>query len=90
MLEGLATWFLNNYLENLDTDHLYIFLLQGEVELEIVPLRKDALRFIELSIEVNTGVVCWAHQAHHPCLQDEFRAVDLAQHCAEATVVQPV
>jgi vacuolar protein sorting-associated protein 13D len=50
MLEGLTTWFLNNYLgkylENLDTDQLYISLLQGEVELENVPLRKDAIRFI--------------------------------------------
>ena len=62
LLRGLAitgssttTW--EKYLENLDTDQLSISLLQGEVELEIVPLRKDALRFIELSIEVNTGVV---------------------------------
>ncbi len=34
MLEGLATWFLNNYLgkylENLNTDQLSIALLQGE------------------------------------------------------------
>ncbi len=33
MLEGLATWFLNNYLgkylENLNTDQLSIALLQG-------------------------------------------------------------
>ena len=61
MLEGLTTWFLNNYLgkylENLDTDQLYISLLQGEVELENVPLRKDALRLIEPSIEGQTGVV---------------------------------
>ena len=62
LLRGLAitgssttTW--EKYLENLDTDQLSISFLQGEVELEIVPLRKDALRFIELSIEVNTGVV---------------------------------
>ena len=61
MLEGLTTWFLNNYLgkylENLDTDQLYISLLQGEVEVENVPLRKDALRLIEPSIEGQTGVV---------------------------------
>lgn len=35
MLEGLATWFLNNYLgkylENLNTDQLSIALLQGEL-----------------------------------------------------------
>ena len=34
MLEGLATWFLNNYLgkylKNLNTDQLSIALLQGE------------------------------------------------------------
>ena len=45
MLEGLATWIHNNnlvkYLENLDIDQLSISLLQGEVELENVPLRKD-------------------------------------------------
>ena len=61
MLEGLTTWFLNNYLgkylENLDTDQLYISLLQGEVELENVPLRKDAIRFIEPSIEGQTEVI---------------------------------
>lgn len=36
MLEGLATWFLNNYLgnylEDLNTDQLSIALLQGEFE----------------------------------------------------------
>ena len=61
MLEGLATWFLNNYLgkylENLDTDQLSISLLSGQVELENVPLRKDALRFLEPAIEVKSGVV---------------------------------
>ena len=50
MLEGLATWIHNNnlgkYLENLDTDQLSISLLQGEMELENVPLRKDALRLL--------------------------------------------
>ena len=52
MLEGLATWIHNNnlvkYLENLDMDQLSISLLQGqgEVELENVPLRKDALRLL--------------------------------------------
>ena len=61
MLEGLATWFLNNYLgkylENLDTDQLSISLLSGQVELENVPLRKDALRFVEPAIEVKSGIV---------------------------------
>ena len=61
MLEGLAIWFLNNYLgkylENLDTDQLSISLLSGQVELENVPLRKDALRFVEPAIEVKSGIV---------------------------------
>ena len=43
MLEGLATWFLNKYLENLDMDRPFISFLQGELELENLPLRKDAL-----------------------------------------------
>ena len=55
------TWFLNNYLgsylENVDTHQLSVSLLQGEVDLENVPLRKDALRFIEPCVEVKSGVV---------------------------------
>nr|XP_045619802.1 vacuolar protein sorting-associated protein 13D-like isoform X1 [Procambarus clarkii]XP_045619809.1 vacuolar protein sorting-associated protein 13D-like isoform X1 [Procambarus clarkii] len=61
MLEGLATWVLNNYLgkylENLHTDQLSIGLLKGEVELENVPLRKDALRHLDMPVEVRTGFV---------------------------------
>ena len=61
MLEGLATWFLNNYLgkylELLDTAQLSISLLAGQVELENVPLRKDALRFIEPAVAVRSGQV---------------------------------
>jgi vacuolar protein sorting-associated protein 13D len=61
MLESLAAWFLNNYLgkylENLNTDQLSIALLQGEVELENVPLRRDALRFFNASLDVRAGVV---------------------------------
>ena len=61
MLEGLATWFLNNYLgkylENLNTDQLSIALLQGEVELENVPLRRDALRVGETAVDVRSGLV---------------------------------
>ena len=53
--------FLNNYLgkylENLNADQLSIALLQGEVELENIPLRKDALRFVDPSLEVVNGVV---------------------------------
>ena len=61
MLEGLATWFLNNYLgkylELLDTAQLSVSLLAGQVELENVPLRKDALRFVEPTIAVRSGQV---------------------------------
>ncbi|XP_064107510.1 intermembrane lipid transfer protein VPS13D-like isoform X2 [Macrobrachium nipponense] len=61
MLEGLATWVLNNYLgkylENLNTDQLSIGLLKGEVELENVPLRKDALRHLDMPVEVKAGFV---------------------------------
>ncbi|XP_054285267.1 intermembrane lipid transfer protein VPS13D-like [Macrosteles quadrilineatus] len=61
MLEGLVAWVLNNYLgkyvENLNTDQLSIALLQGAVELENLPLRKDALRHIGLPIEVRAGFI---------------------------------
>ena len=61
MLESLAAWFLNNYLgkylEDLNTDQLSIALLQGEVELENVPLRRDALRFFNASLDVRAGFV---------------------------------
>ena len=60
MLEGLAIWFLNNYLgkylENLDPEQLSISLLAGQVELENVPLRKDALSFIQ-GVELKRGTV---------------------------------
>ena len=52
--------FLNNYLgkylENLNADQLSIALLHGEVELENIPLRRDALRFVDPSLEVVNGV----------------------------------
>ena len=60
MLEGLAIWFLNNYLgkylENLDPEQLSISLLSGQVELENVPLRKDALSFLN-GVELKKGLV---------------------------------
>ena len=56
MLEGLATWFLNTYLgqylEDLDTSQLSILLLQGQVDLDRVPIRKDALRFVNAAVDV--------------------------------------
>ncbi|XP_034948002.1 vacuolar protein sorting-associated protein 13D isoform X2 [Chelonus insularis] len=61
MLEGLVAWVLNNYLgkyvENLNTDQLSIALLSGEVELENLPLKKDALKHIGLPIEIKAGFI---------------------------------
>ncbi|XP_015113187.1 vacuolar protein sorting-associated protein 13D isoform X1 [Diachasma alloeum] len=61
MLEGLVAWVLNNYLgkyvENLNTDQLSIALLSGEVELENLPLKREALRHIGLPIEIKVGFI---------------------------------
>ncbi|XP_026669305.1 vacuolar protein sorting-associated protein 13D isoform X1 [Ceratina calcarata] len=61
MLEGLVAWVLNNYLgkyvENLNTDQLSIALLSGEVELENLPLKKEALHHIGLPIEIKAGFI---------------------------------
>ncbi|KAL4704498.1 hypothetical protein ACJJTC_007617 [Scirpophaga incertulas] len=61
MLEGLVAWVLNNYLgkyvENLNTDQLSVALLSGKVELENLPLKKDALRHLGLPVEVKSGFI---------------------------------
>ncbi|KYM95934.1 Vacuolar protein sorting-associated protein 13D [Cyphomyrmex costatus] len=61
MLEGLVAWVLNNYLgkyvENLNTDQLSIALLSGAVELENLPLKREALRHIGLPMEVKAGFI---------------------------------
>ncbi|XP_020286741.1 vacuolar protein sorting-associated protein 13D isoform X3 [Pseudomyrmex gracilis] len=61
MLEGLVAWVLNNYLgkyvENLNTDQLSIALLSGEVELENLPLKREALRHIGLPVEIKAGFI---------------------------------
>ncbi|XP_034247458.1 vacuolar protein sorting-associated protein 13D isoform X2 [Thrips palmi] len=61
MLEGLVAWVLNTYLgkyvENLNTHQLSIALLQGEVEFENLPLKKDALRHFGLPIQVRAGFI---------------------------------
>ncbi|XP_018606143.2 vacuolar protein sorting-associated protein 13D isoform X2 [Scleropages formosus] len=61
MLEGLVAWVLNTYLgkyvSNLNTDQLSIALLKGAVELENLPLRKDALRGFDLPFEVKAGFI---------------------------------
>ncbi|KMQ93281.1 vacuolar protein sorting-associated protein 13d [Lasius niger] len=61
MLEGLVAWVLNNYLgkyvENLNTDQLSIALLSGEVELENLPLKREALRHIGLPMKIKAGFI---------------------------------
>nr|XP_046254049.1 vacuolar protein sorting-associated protein 13D isoform X1 [Scatophagus argus]XP_046254050.1 vacuolar protein sorting-associated protein 13D isoform X1 [Scatophagus argus]XP_046254051.1 vacuolar protein sorting-associated protein 13D isoform X1 [Scatophagus argus] len=61
MLEGLVAWVLNTYLgkyvSNLNTDQLSIALLKGAVELENLPLRKDALQEFDLPFEVKAGFI---------------------------------
>lgn len=54
-------WVLNNYigeyLEDLNTDQLSVALLSGQVELENVPLKKTALRKLDLPLEVKSGLL---------------------------------
>ncbi|CAD6197785.1 unnamed protein product [Caenorhabditis auriculariae] len=61
MLENVVAWVLNNYigeyLENLNTDQLSVALLSGQVELENVPLKKSALRKLDLPLEVRSGLL---------------------------------
>ncbi|XP_051860655.1 intermembrane lipid transfer protein Vps13D isoform X1 [Drosophila albomicans] len=61
MLGDLITWVLNTYLgkylENLNSAQLSVALLSGEVELENIPIRKDALRSVGLPIEVSSGSI---------------------------------
>uniref|UniRef100_A0A8R1I955 Chorein_N domain-containing protein n=1 Tax=Caenorhabditis japonica TaxID=281687 RepID=A0A8R1I955_CAEJA len=61
MLENVVAWVLNNYigeyLEDLNTDQLSVALLSGQVELENVPLKKTALRKLDLPLEVKSGIL---------------------------------
>ncbi|XP_053307347.1 intermembrane lipid transfer protein VPS13D [Spea bombifrons] len=61
MLESLVAWVLNTYLgkyvNNLNTDQLSVALLKGAVELENLPLKKDALKELELPFEVKAGFI---------------------------------
>ncbi|KAJ8974057.1 hypothetical protein NQ317_002303 [Molorchus minor] len=60
MLEGLVAWVLNNYLGkyvHLNTDQLSVALLSGKVELENLPLRKDALRHLGLPVVIKAGFI---------------------------------
>ncbi|VDO34943.1 unnamed protein product [Onchocerca flexuosa] len=72
MLENLVAWVLNNYvgeyLENLNTDQLSIALLQGQVELENVPLKKSALCKFDVPLKKkleNSGTfIAFLHGTH--------------------------
>ena len=58
MLEGLAAWLLKTYIGkyvNLNADKLSVGLLSGSVELENLPIKKDAFNDYELPFEVKFG-----------------------------------
>ncbi|KAI8500253.1 Vacuolar protein sorting-associated protein 13D, partial [Branchiostoma belcheri] len=63
MLESWVAWVVNSYvgeyvgLEYLNTDQLSVALVHGSVVLENLPLRKDALRKLDLPIEVKSGFI---------------------------------
>ncbi|KAJ6645642.1 Vacuolar protein sorting-associated protein 13D [Pseudolycoriella hygida] len=61
MLRELIAWVLNTYLGkyvgNLNTAQLTVALLSGEVELENLPLRRDALRNLGLPLQALSGTV---------------------------------
>uniref|UniRef100_A0A914GVN0 Vacuolar protein sorting-associated protein 13D n=1 Tax=Globodera rostochiensis TaxID=31243 RepID=A0A914GVN0_GLORO len=60
MLESLVAWVLNNYVGEyfkLNTDQLSIALLQGQVDLENVPLRTTALSKFDIPVQVKCGVI---------------------------------
>ncbi|CAG9818576.1 unnamed protein product [Phaedon cochleariae] len=60
MLEGLVAWILNNYLGKyvqLNTDQLSVALLSGKVELENLPLKRDALRHLGLPVVIKSGFI---------------------------------
>ncbi|XP_078616141.1 intermembrane lipid transfer protein VPS13D-like isoform X3 [Branchiostoma floridae x Branchiostoma japonicum] len=63
MLESWVAWVVNSYvgeyvgLEYLNTDQLSVALYHGSVVLENLPLRKDALRKLDLPIEVKSGFI---------------------------------
>lgn len=60
MLEGLVAWVLKNYLGKyveLNTVQLSIALRSGKVELENLPLRKNALRHLGLPFDIKAGFV---------------------------------
>ncbi|XP_073839094.1 vacuolar protein sorting 13D isoform X2 [Musca autumnalis] len=61
MLNELITWVLNTYLgkylEDFNPAQLSIALMSGEVELENVPIRRDALRSFGIPVEALSGSI---------------------------------
>ncbi|XP_061389182.1 intermembrane lipid transfer protein Vps13D-like [Musca vetustissima] len=61
MLNELITWVLNTYLgkylEDFNPAQLSIALISGEVELENVPIRRDALRSFGIPVEALSGSI---------------------------------
>uniref|UniRef100_A0A915J0G4 Chorein N-terminal domain-containing protein n=1 Tax=Romanomermis culicivorax TaxID=13658 RepID=A0A915J0G4_ROMCU len=61
MFESLAAWVLNSYigdyLEKLNTDQLSLDLFQGQLELEDVPFKKNALRKFGVLIDIRSGII---------------------------------
>ncbi|XP_075164386.1 vacuolar protein sorting 13D [Haematobia irritans] len=61
MLTEVITWVLNTYLgkylEDFNPAQLSIALVSGEVELENVPIRRDALRSFGIPVEVVSGSI---------------------------------
>ncbi|XP_054162795.1 intermembrane lipid transfer protein VPS13D-like [Oppia nitens] len=61
MLSSLVAWVLNSYIgeyfDNVNTDQLSIALHNGEVELEGLPLRKDAFKHLGLPLEIINGYI---------------------------------
>uniref|UniRef100_A0A1I8Q4T0 UBA domain-containing protein n=3 Tax=Stomoxys calcitrans TaxID=35570 RepID=A0A1I8Q4T0_STOCA len=61
MLNELITWVLNTYLgkylEDFNPAQLSIALVSGEVELENVPIRRDALRSFGIPVEALAGSI---------------------------------
>uniref|UniRef100_A0A1A9X0W3 UBA domain-containing protein n=1 Tax=Glossina brevipalpis TaxID=37001 RepID=A0A1A9X0W3_9MUSC len=61
MLNELITWILNTYLgkylENFNPAQISIALVSGEVELENVPIRKDALKSFGIPVQALSGCI---------------------------------
>uniref|UniRef100_A0A914MHV5 Chorein N-terminal domain-containing protein n=1 Tax=Meloidogyne incognita TaxID=6306 RepID=A0A914MHV5_MELIC len=60
MLENLVAWILNNYIGeyfSLNTDQLSVAFLQGQVDLENVPLRTSSLRKFDIPLQVKHGLI---------------------------------